>query len=404
MSSTLPTPADLSGLIAPIAPDTFLASDWGQKFCYIPGEQGKFSALLPWDVLNEILEQHRLEPPRLRLTREGKAVSPDSFISYGANSRKTGQRIPRLNTAALTRELRDGATLVLDSVDELHRPVTQLAESLERVFRVRVQVNAYAGWRTAHGFDLHWDDHDVFILQIAGRKHWKVYGMTRNYPLARDTERALDPPENVLWEGLLSDGDLLYIPRGWWHVATPLDEPTLHLTVGVNNHTGADLLTWFADRLRAVEHVRRDIPHLAAAGEQRAFLEGLREALLSEWRPDLIEQYLADADAKSRPRPRVSLPWSATSDVLPPDGWRVRWNGAREVPLSSNGTQGTVTLSANGRRWMFAEAARPVLQLLLSGRELRQAELQAAAGDVLDANAVRTFVKDLITSGLLVAC
>ena len=121
-------------------------------------------------------------------------------------------------------------------------PITHLAESLERVFRVRIQVNAYAGWRTSHGFDLHWDDHDVFILQIAGRKKWKVYGMTRKYPLARDVEPATDKPDTPLWEGMLEDGDLLYIPRGWWHVATPLDEPTLHLTVGVNNPNGADLL------------------------------------------------------------------------------------------------------------------------------------------------------------------
>ena len=114
-------------------------------------------------------------------------------------------------------------------------PITDIAESLERLFRVRIQVNAYAGWRTSHGFDLHWDDHDVFILQVAGRKQWKVYGMTRKYPLAVDVEPTVEKPDAPLWEGMLEDGDLLYIPRGWWHVATPLDEPTLHLTVGVNN-------------------------------------------------------------------------------------------------------------------------------------------------------------------------
>ena len=161
--------------------------------------------------------------------REGQPVSVETYLSDQQNKRKNGKPIPRLNTTALTRELRNGATIVLDAVDELHRPIRRLAESLERVFRVKVQVNAYAGWRTSHGFDLHWDDHDVFVLQVAGRKQWKVYGMTRKYPMARDVEPAVDPPSEVLWEGLLRSGDLLYIPRGWWHVATPLDEPTLHL-------------------------------------------------------------------------------------------------------------------------------------------------------------------------------
>ena len=83
--------------------------------------------------------------------------------------------------------------------------------------------------------------------------------------------------ETPLWEGMLNDGDMLYIPRGWWHVATPLDEPTLHLTVGVNNPTGADLLSWFVDRLRASEDVRRDLPLFGRAEDQTALMDRLRE-------------------------------------------------------------------------------------------------------------------------------
>ena len=357
--------------------------------------------MLPWSALNGILEQHRLEPPRLRLTREGKAVPPESFISYQANRRKSGQPIPRLNATALTRELRDGATLVLDAVDELHAPVTRVAESLERVFRVRVQVNAYAGWRTSHGFDLHWDDHDVFVLQIAGRKQWKVYGTTRRYPLARDIEPSVEPPSEVLWDGLLSDGDLLYIPRGWWHVATPLDEPTLHLTVGVNNPTGADFLAWFVDRLRSVEQVRRDIPHLSARADQRIFAEGLRDAIINEWRPELVDEYLADLDAKSRPRPHMSLPWTAMDQVVPSGDFRFRWSGTRSTQLSANDADGEVAIDANGRHWRFAAAARPLLEALISGSELTLSDLR---GSGVDGETIRIFIKELVSNGLVVIC
>lgn len=162
------TREELARILAPVAVEEFLQQDLGKRFRHIPGDPGKFAALLPWDVLNRILEQHRLETPRLRLTREGKPVSPDSFLSYTSNTRNTS-RIPRLNATALTAQLRSGATLVLDAVDELHEPIRAIADSLERVFRMRVQVNAYAGWRTSHGFDLHWDDHDVFVLQVSAR-------------------------------------------------------------------------------------------------------------------------------------------------------------------------------------------------------------------------------------------
>ena len=387
-------------MLRPVESDVFLATQWGERFVHIPGPPGKFAGLLPWSVLNTILEQHRLEPPRLRLTRNGKSVAPDAFLSFQQNRRTASRAIPRLDAAALTRELRNGSTLVLDAVDELYRPVTRLTESLETMFRVRVQVNAYAGWRTSHGFDLHWDDHDVFILQVAGRKHWKIYGTTRLYPLARDIDPAPQPPDNVLWQGLLEDGDLLYIPRGWWHVATPLDEPTLHLTVGVNNPTGADFLAWFVDRLRASEIVRRDIPHLKSRETRAVYGEGLRAALTAEWNEGIIDEFLADLDARSRPRPHLALPWSATESILPPDEARVKWNGARLLPVHRSDSE--VTIDANGRRWRFAADAHPLLELLVSGREISLDELCRAGGAALGPDVIRAFIRELVGEGLVV--
>lgn len=391
--------AGLAALVAPESPEEFLHRVWGQRFQHISGAAGKFTSLLPWEALNHILEHHRLEPPRLRLTREGKPVAPQGWISHQPNRRSSGTSIPRLNAAALTRELREGATLVLDAVDELYPPVTELARSLERIFHVRVQVNAYAGWRTSHGFDLHWDDHDVLVLQVAGRKQWKVYGMTRPFPLARDIVRTDDPPAEPLWEGLLGDGDLLYIPRGWWHVATPLDEPTLHLTVGVNNPTGVDFLSWYVDRLRASKEVRSDIPHLGGPEALQKFAERLREAFLDDWRPDLVQEYIADLDAKSRSRPAFALPWTATPDVLPPHSFAVRWTSSRATPLSMNGE---VTIAANGRQWRFSIAAAPVLDMLVSGARCGIEELEAASR--VDSQTTRAFIRELVENGLVTLC
>jgi hypothetical protein len=390
-------PHDLAGLLTPVDPDDFLRTCWGQNLLHVPGAPGKFSDLLPWPALNRILEQHRLDTPRVRLTREGKSVPAAQFLSYTTNRRRPNQPIARLRGSDLTRELRDGATLVLDAVDELHSPVTSLCESLERLFRVRIQVNAYAGWRTSHGFDLHWDDHDVFILQVAGRKQWKVYGMTRKYPMARDIEPTTEKPDTPLWEGMLNDGDMLYIPRGWWHVATPLDEPTLHLTVGVNNPTGADLLSWFVDKLRAREEVRRDLPFFGDPEQQARLLERLRDLFLDEWKPDLMQQYLLDLDNKSQPRTRLNLPWGATPDALPPDGGplHVRWASARRPHIEQAGAE--IHVVANGRRWRFASAAAPMLETLSSGEICSVAELSG-----LDPATMRTFIRELVINGLIV--
>ena len=231
----------LGRILEPHAPEEFLASSWGVRLLHVRGRAGRFSDLMPWPRLNEILRRHRLDFPRLRLVRDGRPAPVSSFLKHVTGGRGR-TNIPRLKTDELAKQLREGATLVLDAVDELSEPVEELAEGLELLFHEHVQVNLYAGWQTSRGFDLHLDDHDVFILQVAGRKRWSVYGMTRPYPLVNDVEKAQKPTHEPLWEGTLEDGDLLYIPRGWWHVAEALAEPTVHLTVGVHNRTGLDFL------------------------------------------------------------------------------------------------------------------------------------------------------------------
>jgi ribosomal protein L16 Arg81 hydroxylase len=388
-------PRDLAGLLTPVETKEFLRTCWGQNFLHVPGSPGKFADLLPWPALNRILQQHRLDSPRVRLTREGQSVPATTYTSYQTNRRRPNQPIPRLRSADVTRELRSGATLVLDAVDELHEPVTTIAESLERLFHVRIQVNAYAGWRTSHGFDLHWDDHDVFILQVFGRKDWKVYGMTRKYPMARDIEPTTEKPDKPLWEGTLGDGDLLYIPRGWWHVATPLNEPTLHLTVGVNNATGVDLLSWFVERLRWSEDVRRDLPLFGAPADQSALVDRLRDLMVREWNSDVMREYINDLDSKSQPRSRMNLPWSGMPDVLPAKDttFQVRWAAARRPHLEHAGSE--IHIKANGRRWRFAEGALPVLERLATGESCPVEEFG-------DSATVRAFLRELVENGLIV--
>src|SRR5215210_1419868 len=209
----------LERLLKPCLPRDFILSAWGKTYKHIRGWQGKFAHLLPWDRLNETLERHRLDFPRLRLALDGKSLPASSYLRYAQSAR---QRTPilRLLPNELTKQLRRGATLVLDAADELFEPLRELAEGLEYFFHEHIQINAYAGWQTTRGFDLHFDDHDVFILQVAGRKRWSVYGMTKPYPLAQDRAASEKPEGGPIWEEMLQDGDLLYIPRGRGHVAT----------------------------------------------------------------------------------------------------------------------------------------------------------------------------------------
>jgi hypothetical protein len=392
-------PDTLERILEPCRREEFFASSWGKSYKHVRGWPEKFSRLLPWNELNEILRRHRLDFPRLRLMRDGQRVPVSSYIRQATNARRRTS-IPRLLPAGLTKHLREGATLVLDAVDELYRPIEELAEGLEFIFHEHVQVNMYAGWQTSRGFDLHWDDHDVFILQVTGRKLWRIYGETRKHPVTGDIAPRPEKADEPLWEEMLEEGDLLYIPRGWWHVALPVAQPTLHLTVGIHNRTGLDLIAWLADELREHGTFRQDLPRFASQDARREHLTRLRAEILTALSDDSLDRFLQQHDEAASPRAHLSLPWSGTAEILPEgDEARVRILAPR--PLDIKVEDGAVEFSCLKKRWRFAAEAALVLRPLMERRTCSVAELIDAAQAKLERARVRRFLAELISHGLV---
>jgi hypothetical protein len=100
----------------------------------------------------------------------------------------------------------------------------------------------------------HTDKQDVVVIQMSGRKHWKVYApmnaalkpmadpfsrgkMDDNLPLY-----SLDAGDSLLLETTLNTGDALFIPAAFPHTtstavdASEVDDTSLHLTFNVESH------------------------------------------------------------------------------------------------------------------------------------------------------------------------
>jgi len=102
------------------------------------------------------------------------------------------------------------------------------------------------------GVGPHIDSYDVFLLQLAGKRRWRVGRVKR--PRLRD-----DVPLKMLAEfepshdWLLEPGDMLYVPPGWGHDGVAVGE-CLTASIGFRapqlGELGADLLERLADAAR----------------------------------------------------------------------------------------------------------------------------------------------------------
>ncbi|MFI6152432.1 cupin domain-containing protein [Kitasatospora sp. NPDC051170] len=359
--------------------DVFLARTFGRTYKVVRGEAASLVGLMSWDDLNVILTHHRLEAPRFRLASNGEQVPAHRYSRPIVTRRSTVWY--QLQPSELHRRLVEGATLVLDAVDELHAGIGGLAAQLERWLRTGVQANLYASWTGVEGFGVHWDDHDVVVVQLDGAKRWRIYGPTRTVPMHRDVETPEPPPEAPVADLVLTAGDLLYLPRGWWHaVAASEGQHSLHVTCGLQSTTGADLITWLSETLRAHEAVRADLPRFGTSEEQRGFLASFGKLIAAELESDdLIARFSSARDATERARLVPSLPYISAA---PPDAdLLVRLVTARPVLVA--GPDSTVRLTAGGEEWTFAAKAEPMLATLSDGKPHRLADLAQAAGITL---------------------
>jgi ribosomal protein L16 Arg81 hydroxylase len=290
-------PLDL--LIGPLDRSEFLSQYWGKQYLIAgEGDAGRFASLFSWDALSEILSTQRFDFPRLRLLSGGRVAPPAQYIVQKVDRR--GNPYATHDSAAVRRMLDAGAMLHITSLGETWAPLAAFAAKLEGVLGGKVQVNLHAGYAGSRGFHTHWDGHDVYAAQIDGSKRWRLFGFTEPAPLAVPPDEKWGAPSRASWEGVLHTGQMLYLPRGYWHATQFTDDPSLHLTFAVQHPTGVDFAHWIAARLANETAARRDLP--LARFDAACSDDSLREAYAAEMRElvgrsmsvNALDDFLAD--------------------------------------------------------------------------------------------------------------
>ncbi|MFE6229058.1 MULTISPECIES: JmjC domain-containing protein [unclassified Streptomyces] len=300
----------LRGLISPLDEKRFLASHLGVRPLLCRGTPDRFADVFGWDALNALLASTRVDPSRMHLVRAARGIGLASCAEPVPQLAPRG-RPTRLRPDALTAALADGATLAVDGAEELHPPLRTLVRGVEDSLRNLVQANLYANLGGApQGFDTHWDDHDVIILQVAGSKNWDLRPPTLSHPVGELTRPPKPLPSDPGWSGTLTAGDVLYLPRGWWHTVRAADGPSLHLTLSSRLPSAADLLRRLLRRLATEQPVvRQDLPRFADPETADRWYADLRTALVDAVRePGLLERLAEEAGERAPARPEFTLP------------------------------------------------------------------------------------------------
>lgn len=343
--------------------------------CYAvrAGIVGSFSSerIFGWRDLNLVLSSSRLTPPRLRFAHQD--IPNDELNAfYTETVARRGISIPHIDGSVFHNLLRRGATLVLDAVDEFDPQLREIVRSYARTFISIPQVNLYACFGDDPGFGLHWDDHDVFIFQVGGRKHWKIYGPTREAPCYKDVESppALSGDVQPYFDQVIEPGQILYVPRGHWHDVLGINEPSLHLTLGITHPTASDLLFWLADDLKTHPEVRRDLP-LFDREMQKEAADSILALLNQRFTNNVIHDYVAYRASMLHPKFETSLPSSITHDFHDDD--IVRWLTVVEPVRNEDGT---VTITARGMATTFSEPVGILAEIIYSSSSIHVGSLR----------------------------
>ncbi|MBX3229811.1 MAG: hypothetical protein KIT84_05710 [Labilithrix sp.] len=391
---------DLQRLVHPVPLGVFFAEHWDKKPLLVKrGDRRYFHELFSVDDLDPFLSNFGSPAPfKLRLAKEDG--DPPS-IEFEAN-------VP-LDLDRIYAGYRDGYTVNVNDIACHHPAVRRMTHALLAELGARPRPNVYLTPAGSRAFDLHYDTHDVIILQLGGAKEWRVYQRVDETPtpahsVGTNIDRARVAAPAI--ETTLEAGELLYVPRGFVHEAHTEDRFSLHITVGVLMHTYLDVLGKMVEAagFRSAK-LRESLPPGAVLGRSRAeVIARLLEMLGSELGESLVDEALAswaiNELAQSAPvdRPRFA-------DLDGPEGAPI----TLDEPLTRPAALVTTLRAGGGRVRLHFQAGalegpwrvRPALEYVMRTETLRARDLPGTLTDDEKLVLARRMVRDgvLLRSG-----
>jgi len=276
---------------------TFLEKVWASRVLVHHADPEQLTSYLSLDDVDHLLTETAIRAPSVRVAQDGQVLPESRFVRTGATvagKPLTGLVDPR----KLLGLVGDGATVVLQALHRYWPPLVELTNDLELELGHPCQVNAYLTPPGSQGFAVHEDSHDVFVFQTHGTKLWEIHHADGARPCDLHPDCRVD-------DVVMRPGVSMYLPTGTPHAARAQESVSLHVTLGINQRTWADLLHLTVAPLIA----EADGDHLPAGFLEHpgSLAEGVAQRLgdladaLRRVDPDAVATEAADRFLTSRP-------------------------------------------------------------------------------------------------------
>lgn len=379
-------------LFSPLSWAEFVEGYFEKKYLRIQRNNPSFyDKLLTLTQVDEVLFSQKVNHPSFRVVDSKTNTYPDPR-TYTQNGTST------IDPLEFTRYYSKGGTLAMAGMHHHVHSLRQFCNTLQDQLGHPTQTNLYLTPAGAQGFSPHYDSHDVVVLQVFGKKTWKIYESDTVLPdKAMAFEKEGFTPGAVRDEFVLEQGDLLYIPRGIVHDAYTTDEPSLHITLGVLGYT------WSQHLVEAIIHLAKedaDFRHFVSGklGDKdydehaTLLLQKLGSELKSRRGFERFEKQLA-AESPSHRKGQL-LQVMETAKLAAND---------RIVPLLQGveltKTDEQVSLNALGKKLVFPHFCTEACTYLLDQSGQGAVSIDAIPGP-LDDEGKLVLVRRLITEGL----
>lgn len=264
---------------------TFLAKHFTRLPFSSAGGAKDFKSLLTWKTVEDILSAKKSV---LRIVQDGKVIKDYVDLNFTEAKKHHDQ----------------GHTLLLRFAEKSSKTLNDLAQDFEKSFHSPVDIQLYCTPEGNNAFGWHYDVEEVFIIQAKGSKAYTIRPNTIHpNPLVKSIPKDLgyeNEKTPIEIKVTLEEGDWLYIPSGWWHIAHTQKE-SMHISIGIMPSSAVDIAEYLPKflakntfwRTRMPVHMNFENPEDEVSFYQDAMAKLGKDLSGQLSSPEFIKEFLA---------------------------------------------------------------------------------------------------------------